>query len=230
MTNIFAVIGEHRTEPGRLLLLGEDDLYYAYAASGPPHAVESTADWLLDRDLPFPSTAWPETPTGETTVPALDPRAPTRAARHSRFALVAALAVLVAIFSAVPALAHAPALVTATATTTLLAAPAADAPVLATVPTGTEVELTGHAAGDYLEILTGDNQGWIAIQAVDGGRLHTAIVPADAALLAGPGPSAAVVATVPANSTVILTGATVDGYLAASFNGAGGWIAGAALN
>jgi hypothetical protein len=34
---------------------------------------------------------------------------------------------------------------------------------------------------------------------------------------------------VPAGATVILTGATVDGFAAASYAGTGGWIAGAAL-
>ena len=48
MTNVFAVVGEHRTEPDRLLLLGEDGCYYAFAADGRPVQVEPTAAWHID--------------------------------------------------------------------------------------------------------------------------------------------------------------------------------------
>ena len=50
MTNVFAVVGEHRAEPERLLLLGNDGRYYAYAADGPPTVVEPTGSWHLDED------------------------------------------------------------------------------------------------------------------------------------------------------------------------------------
>ena len=50
MTNVFAVVGEHRAEPDRLLLLGEDGRYYAFAADGRPTEVEPTAAWRLDAD------------------------------------------------------------------------------------------------------------------------------------------------------------------------------------
>ena len=50
MTNIFAVVGEHRDEPTRLLLLGADGHYYAYAAvaSREPTEVEPSDDWQID--------------------------------------------------------------------------------------------------------------------------------------------------------------------------------------
>jgi hypothetical protein len=48
VTNVFAVVGEHRREPGRLLLLGEDGRYYAYRADGAPMEVEPGAAWNLD--------------------------------------------------------------------------------------------------------------------------------------------------------------------------------------
>jgi len=50
VTNIFAVVGEHRREPGRLLLLGEDGRYYAYRADGAPLEVEPGAAWNLDEE------------------------------------------------------------------------------------------------------------------------------------------------------------------------------------
>jgi hypothetical protein len=50
VTNVFAVVGEHRWEPGRLLLLGEDGRYYAYGANGTPVEIEPSAAWSLDED------------------------------------------------------------------------------------------------------------------------------------------------------------------------------------
>ena len=52
MTNIFAVVGEHRTEPERLLLLGDDGRYYGYAADGRLFEVELGAAWRLDEETP----------------------------------------------------------------------------------------------------------------------------------------------------------------------------------
>ncbi len=49
MTNVFAVIGEHRERPERLLLLGGDGRFYTYVtAEGPPVEVEPTEEWALD--------------------------------------------------------------------------------------------------------------------------------------------------------------------------------------
>lgn len=49
MTNVFAVIGEHREQPERLLLLGGDGRFYTYvSAEGPPVEVEPTEEWALD--------------------------------------------------------------------------------------------------------------------------------------------------------------------------------------
>lgn len=50
MPNIFAVVGEHRDDPGRLLLRGTDDYFYAYDDAGRPRLVELTADWTLDEE------------------------------------------------------------------------------------------------------------------------------------------------------------------------------------
>lgn len=50
MTNVFAVVGEHRREPNRLLLLGEDGRYYAYTADGQLSVVEPTESWRLDEE------------------------------------------------------------------------------------------------------------------------------------------------------------------------------------
>lgn len=49
MTNVFAVVGEHREEPSRLLLLGDDGHFYAFGSSaGQPTEVQPTDEWELD--------------------------------------------------------------------------------------------------------------------------------------------------------------------------------------
>lgn len=46
---VLAVVGEHRTDPDRLLLLGDDGQYYTYCDDvDSPVAVELTADWIVD--------------------------------------------------------------------------------------------------------------------------------------------------------------------------------------
>lgn len=50
-TNVFAVVGEHRQEPTRLLLLGDDGHYYAYQTpQGQTVEVEPSDEWDLDPD------------------------------------------------------------------------------------------------------------------------------------------------------------------------------------
>ncbi len=51
MTNVFEVVGEHREEPARLLMRGDDGLYYAFAAAE-NHlvTVEPSDEWELDRE------------------------------------------------------------------------------------------------------------------------------------------------------------------------------------
>jgi hypothetical protein len=51
MPNVFAVVGEHRDAPDRLLLRGDDGRYYAYVAPAvAPTPVEPSAEWALDDD------------------------------------------------------------------------------------------------------------------------------------------------------------------------------------
>lgn len=64
MTNVFAVVGEHRREPGRLLLLGEDGRYYAYRADGAPMVVEPGAAWNLDDEAVAAAQRAPAEPGG----------------------------------------------------------------------------------------------------------------------------------------------------------------------
>jgi hypothetical protein len=46
---VFAVVGEHRVDPARLLLLGDDGRLYTYETDdGVPLPVELTPDWVVD--------------------------------------------------------------------------------------------------------------------------------------------------------------------------------------
>jgi hypothetical protein len=46
---VFAVVGEHRVDPARLLLLGDDGRFYTYETDdGVPISVELTPEWVVD--------------------------------------------------------------------------------------------------------------------------------------------------------------------------------------
>jgi hypothetical protein len=48
-TVVFSVIGEHRNEPERLLLLGDDGHYYAFSAGlAQPTEVKPSGEWTID--------------------------------------------------------------------------------------------------------------------------------------------------------------------------------------
>ena len=126
------------------------------------------------------------------------------------------------------AYAHAPALATVTSEVSLRSAPSAEATVLALLPAGTEVELTGAASGAFLEIATQGYFGWVEARGLNGG-IATAAVLLDVNLRAAPMSDGEDLGAIPAGSTVILTGAAVDGFVAAAFNGTGGWLPATAL-
>ena len=49
VTTVFAVVGEHRDDPDRLLLLGDDGHYYGHhLPDGPTALVEPDERWTLD--------------------------------------------------------------------------------------------------------------------------------------------------------------------------------------
>ncbi len=56
MGTVFAVVGEHRDDPARLLLRGEDGRFYAYGRGGRLRAVAPDGAWVLDPD-PDPADA-----------------------------------------------------------------------------------------------------------------------------------------------------------------------------
>ena len=240
MATVYTVVGQHRSLPGLLLLLGDDNRYYAHAPGKRPSPVELTAAWLLDVDRERGADAAPVAPA---------PVAAARPAHHAasrpgfwhdhaasvsfawrplRTVAIAVALILAAVLGGTAALAHAPAMVTASRDVPLLSAPSDDASVLTVLPAGSEVELTGEADGDFLEISTEGQTGWAGVNSFDR-WLDTASVIADASLFAAPTADGEVLGAVPAGSTVILTGASVDGFLAASFDGSGGWLPASAV-
>jgi uncharacterized protein YraI len=150
---------------------------------------------------------------------------PWRQVRTLLFVLATILGV--ALSSAI-AHAHAPALATTTSDVGLLSAPSPEARVLTVLRAGTEVELTGAASGAFLEIVIQGRRGWAEANGLNGG-IATAVVLLDVQLRAAPSADGEVLGTIPGGSTVILTGATVDGFVAAAFNDTGGWLPAAAL-
>jgi hypothetical protein len=51
--NELAVVGENKSDPEQLLLLGADSNYYAYSLpDGDLHPVQPNDDWLVESDSP----------------------------------------------------------------------------------------------------------------------------------------------------------------------------------
>ena len=221
MTTLYTVVGQHRTTPKLLLLLGDDNRHYARTAVSQPTPVEPTADWVLDADREPRMDAAPVAATPVFWHPMTSRGASWW--RPLRTLVIVLALILGALLAAPVALAHAPALVTTTANVALYEAPSADAPVLAELAIGTEIELTGAAEGDFLEVTFEGQRGWTRVDRLEG-TIDTAPVVVDASLLAAPNNDGAILGAVHAGSTVILTGASVDGFLAASFDGTGGWL------
>jgi hypothetical protein len=145
---------------------------------------------------------------------------------HAFMTLGLVLAALLA-FSPAHVSAKAPPLATIVFNTTVYATPELNGTALGTIASGSEVELTGDAAPGYLAIYYGESVGWVPSQYLSLGErpgIDTAVAVVDTPLLDAPMHGADVLETVPRGDAVILTGATVDGYDAASHAGAGGWL------
>jgi hypothetical protein len=145
--------------------------------------------------------------------------------------LVGALALLFLVATVAPTAEHTSAKAPPLATTVLdveaLAAPDYDATQVALIPQGAEVELTGEAAPGFLSVYYDGEVVWVPAQYLSLGvrpGIDTAVTVADTPLLDAPMHDASVLEIIREGEAVILTGANVDGYDAASHAGAGGWI------
>ena len=157
-----------------------------------------------------------------------------RVRSHLRLALFTGLALLLATLTARPSdvSAKAPPLATTVLEVGALAAPDFDAAVVAVLPADAEVELTGNATPGFLGVLYDGQEVFVPAQYLSLGTrpgIDTATTVEDAPLLEAPLRDADVHLTIPEGQTVILTGATVDGYEAASYDGVGGWLDGRSL-
>lgn len=231
---VFAVVGQHRDDPSRLLLLGEDGRHYAYDASGRTSPAPVDETWRLDlgdepvaRDQSFHARS-----AGSAHERPARAGAPRSRPRSVTSGLAAGLiAALLSLLIGLPAAAHAPALAVAVADAEIRSAPEATAVVAAELAVGDTVELTGAAASGYVEVTISGEEigGWVPLIALDAGGLETATVSGASVLLAEPRPGAAAVHAVPAGATLLLTGAEVDGFHAAAFEGIAGWVSAEAL-
>lgn len=100
---------------------------------------------------------------------------------------------------------------------------------IGTLDPGTELELTGSAAPGFLGVIYGEGEAWVPSTNLTTGvrpGIETAVAIVDAPLTDAPRRDSGIVSYVPEGESVILTGAAVDGYYAASYNGTGGWISG----
>lgn len=131
--------------------------------------------------------------------------------------------------SAAHTLARAAPLATAVFDAEIYATPDWTSAPIGVLPAGSEVQLSGGAAPGFIGLLFGNGEAWVAAQYLaigDRPGIDTAVALVDTPLLDAPMRDANVVANVPEGSGLILTGASVGGYDAASHDGAGGWVNG----
>jgi hypothetical protein len=156
---------------------------------------------------------------------------PIRSLAHGRLHLFGALAMLLVIELFAPiaqnASAKAPPLATTVLSADALAAPDYDAARVEEIPQGAEVELTGEAAPGFLSVYYDGQVVWVPVQYLSLGvrpGIDTGVTVVDTPLLDAPMRDASILEIIMEGEAVILTGASVDGYDAASHDGAGGWI------
>lgn len=130
----------------------------------------------------------------------------------------------------------APAGASVTETVNLREQPSRESAVLAMIPGGSAIDLTGRTADGYVEGSWEGTTGWIdadyvigsdsaaAQPAGEAGPTGSATATTDVNIRATPSRSAPVVAVVPAGGVVTLTGEHAEGYFSVSFDGAVGWI------
>lgn len=120
----------------------------------------------------------------------------------------------------------------------LRAGPSTADAVLAVMPPGAAVTLTGEASNGFLAVVYAGTAGWASAQylSTDGGvtpapdpgatppsSTGTATTTTDLNLRAGPSTSEAVLLVMPAGAPVTLTGEASNGFSGVSYNGTSGW-------
>ena len=156
---------------------------------------------------------------------------PIRSLARGGSRLLGALALLLVVAVFAPITQSASAKAAPLATTVLdaqaLAAPDYDAAQVAVIPRGAEVELTGEAAPGFLGVYYDGQVVWVPAQYLSLGvrpGIDTGVTVAETPLLDAPMRDASELEIILEGEAVILTGASVDGYDAASHDGTGGWL------
>lgn len=154
--------------------------------------------------------------------------------RHQKNILVRAMQIIAlstplwsSVGEASLALAKAPPLATTILPVDAVEVPTLGAAILTSLPAGAEVELTGTAAPGYVQIYYDNNPVWVPAQYLSVSQrpgIDTAVTIEELSLLDAPMADATVLGVVPTGDTVILTGASLDGYDGASHEGFGGWL------
>lgn len=166
-------------------------------------------------------------------MPSVD-RALSRVRTRAPFTLITAVIMLAtAGIALVPeSAAKAPPLATTVLAVNAYSAPTYDAAVVVVLPEDAEVELTGNAAPGFLGVIYDGEEVFVPARLLSLGTrpgIDTAVTTENTPLLEAPMQDGSIRLTIPDGETVILTGATVDGYDAASYDGTGGWIYGRGL-
>ncbi len=124
---------------------------------------------------------------------------------------------------------------TVTSALNLRSGPSTSDPVISVMPAGATVTLTGESAIGFLGVTYNGRTGWAyaTFLSTSGATppptpepspgTGTATVTNSLNLRAGPSTADAVIAVMPAGSTVTLTGNSSNGFLSVSFNGREGW-------
>ena len=114
-------------------------------------------------------------------------------------------------------------------------APDLGAAILAVMPFGSRLAVTGAAQNNFYPVVYNGVTGWAYVDyiAVDGGNPNpnpnpspggaTATVTTGLNLRAGPSTGDAVLLVMPAGATVTLTGQSANGFLSVNYNGTAGW-------
>jgi len=143
--------------------------------------------------------------------------------------VVIALTCAVGVVTVSEVAAKAPPHATTVVTTGVFSSPDMTGDQIGTIGPGVELELTGIAAPGFLGVIYGEGEAWVPSTNLTTGvrpGVETAMAVVDAPLTDAPRRDSGIVSYVPEGESVILTGASVDGYYAASYNGTGGWISG----
>ncbi len=108
--------------------------------------------------------------------------------------------------------------------------------IIAVLPAGAAVEITGAPSDGWYPVVYDDLAGWVSgvYLAVDGDGDNTtgasgAVVLDDLNLRLGPGLDEEIITVLPAGALVEITGAPIEGWYPVSYGGLTGWVSGAYL-